>query len=344
MSGRTMKPLVVTVDPLNIDAKKINEAAAIIKRGGLVAFPTETVYGLGADALNAEAVAGIFSAKKRPLDDPLIVHISQKSDLSRLTVQVPEKAERLIEKFWPGPLTVVLEKTSLVPDIVTTGLNTVAVRMPSGAIALRLIDSAQTPIAAPSANLFGKPSPTSAGHVIHDMGERIDMVIDGGNPEIGIESTVVAFDGDEVMILRPGGTTIEQIQEVVGSVVVCSENDHSIECPGKYPQHYSPDARVVFVDTGRGQEAKVMELAENFKKNGRRSGIMCVEEHAGSYPGYGTKILGSAEDAKVCASRLFGIFREFDSEGYDIIIAEGISEQGLGLAVMNRIRKAAGPA
>ncbi|MFA6636741.1 MAG: L-threonylcarbamoyladenylate synthase [Candidatus Omnitrophota bacterium] len=339
-----MKTLVVPIDPLNIDVGKIDEAAATIKRGGLVAFPTETVYGLGADALNAEAVAGIFSAKKRPLDDPLIVHISQKSDLSRLTVQVPEKAVRLIEKFWPGPLTVVLKKTSLVPDIVTTGLNTVAVRMPSGAIALRLIDAAQTPIAAPSANLFGRPSPTLAEHVISDMEGRLDMVIDGGAPEIGIESTVVAFRGDEVVVLRPGGTTIEQIQEVTGSAVLCSENSPSIECPGKYPQHYSPNARVVLVGPGRGQAAKVMELAENFKKAGHRPGIMCVEEHAGAFPGQDTKILGSAEDAELCASRLFSIFREFDGEGYDIIIAEGIPEQGLGLAVMNRIRKAAGPA
>ena len=337
-----MKSLVIPIDPQNIDSRKIDEAAAVIKRGGLVAFPTETVYGLGANALDAEAVAGIFSTKKRPLDDPLIVHISRNEDLDRLVLGVPDKARRLMEKFWPGPLTVVLKKTALVPDIVTTGLDTVAVRMPSGSIALELIQSSGTPIAAPSANLFGKPSPTTALHVLADMGEQLEMVIDGGDTDIGIESTVVTFDGDKAMVLRPGGTTVEEIEEVIGKVEVCSISREQESCPGKYPQHYSPDARVVLVEKSPGQTEEVKREAENFKRKGYRFGIMCSEEHASFYDGYDIKILGPQGDPKICASRLFRIFREFDSEHYDIIIAEGIDEKALGLAVMNRIRKAVG--
>lgn len=337
-----MKPLVVTVDPGNIDEERIKEAADIIKRGGLVAFPTETVYGLGANALDSRAAAGIFSAKKRPLDDPLIVHISRMADLERLTLEVPDKAKKLIDKFWPGPLTVVLKKTALVPDIVTTGLGTVAVRMPSGSVALRLIELSGTPIAAPSANLFGKPSPTSAAHVAFDLGSDVDMIIDGGETDIGIESTVVAFDGDEAVVLRPGGTTVEEIEKVIGKIKVLSFDANASECPGKYPQHYSPDAEVVLVPAGMDQAEKVRHLAEDLKKSGRRAGIMCVREHESFYKGDGIKVLGPKDDAKICASNLFRIFREFDREGYNVIIAEGINEKNLGLAVMNRIRKACG--
>ena len=335
-----MKPLVVKIDPLKIDPEKIKEAVAVIKRGGLVAFPTETVYGLGADALNTEAVAGIFIAKKRPLDDPLIVHISQKEDLGRLALEVPDKARRLIEKFWPGPLTVVLKKTSIVPDIVTTGLDTVAIRMPSNPIALKLIELAGTPVAAPSANLFGKPSPTSAGHVVFDIGSQLDMIIDGGDTDIGIESTVVAFRADEVTVLRPGGVTVEEIEEVIGKVDICPIDVGPDNCPGKYPQHYSPNAKVILIEKEPTQVEEVKIKADDLKKKGYKAGIMCCRENVSFYDGYDTKILGPKGVAKVCASRLFRVFREFDIESYDVIIAEGIEEKGIGLAVMNRIRKA----
>jgi L-threonylcarbamoyladenylate synthase len=342
MPESVMKPLVISIDPSNIEAGKIGMAADVVKRGGLVAFPTETVYGLGANALDARAVAGIFKAKKRPLDDPLIVHIAQISDLGRLAAAVPEKALKLIDRFWPGPLTLVLEKTSLVPDIVTTGLGTVAIRMPSGRIALELIRSSQTPIAAPSANLFGRTSPTSAGHVISDLGDHIDMVIDGGETDIGVESTVVAFSGDEVSVLRPGGINIEDIGSVVGKLTAYGADMSSPECPGKYPKHYAPEARVIVADMGGSQTDEVKDIADTFKKRGQRPGIMCAEEHVPSYGGYDIKVLGPKGHPDVCASRLFRLFREFDAENYDVIIAESIEEKGLGFAVMNRIRKAAG--
>jgi L-threonylcarbamoyladenylate synthase len=338
-----MKPFVVQIDPQNIDVAKIKEAADIINRGGLVVFPTETVYGLGANALDAKAVAGIFSAKKRPLDDPLIVHIAAREDLSRLTLEVPEKARLLTDKFWPGPLTVVLKKSAIVPDIVTTGLDTVAVRMPSGTISAKLIELAGTPIAAPSANLFGKPSPTSVCHVIKDMPDQPEMIIDGGDTEIGIESTVVAFSEEDAIVLRPGGITVEEIEEVIGRPEICPIDLAGENCPGKYPQHYSPDAKVFLVEVGPGQIGAVRNLAENLKAEGYRTGIMCSKENALSYGGHQVKILGPSSDPNICAYRLFRVFREFDSENYERIIVEGIEEKGMGLAVMNRIRKAAGP-
>jgi L-threonylcarbamoyladenylate synthase len=228
------------------------------------------------------------------------------ADLERLTAGIPDKAKKLIDKFWPGPLTVVLKKTHIVPDIVTTGLGTVAVRMPAGKVALKLIELSGTPIAAPSANLFGKPSPTLAAHVVSDLGAEVDMIIDGGETDIGIESTVVAFDGDEAVVLRPGGTTVEEIEEVIGKIKVLSFDANAMECPGKYPQHYSPDAEVILVSAGMDQTEKVRHLAEDLKKRGRRVGIMCVREHEGFYNGDGIKVLGPEDDPKICASNLSG--------------------------------------
>ncbi len=335
-----MKPLVIRVDPLKIDLEKIKKAAGVIIKGGLVAFPTETVYGLGAAALDERAVAGIFSAKKRPLDDPLIVHIAENSGLKELVKVVPDKAKNLMEKFWPGPLTLVLKKRETVPDIVTTGLDTVAVRMPSGKIALKLIELSGTPIAAPSANLFGRPSPTSADHVEEDLGESVDVIIDGGDTDIGIESTVVAFSEDEVFILRPGGVTLEEIESVIGRVSICPPDNSLSASPGKYPRHYSPEAKVVLVEKGPGQKERVIREAQDNIGKGRKTGIMCFAGNVPAYQGFDVKELGPLEDARLSASRLFRIFREFDREGYDVIVAEGTEEEGLWAAIMNRIRKA----
>ena len=339
-----MRPKVLKVDPLNVDRQMLKQAVEAIHNRGLVAFPTETVYGLGANALEPKAVAGIFEAKKRPLDDPLIVHISKIEDLSRIVDKIPLKAHRLIERFWPGPLTLVLKKTSLVPDIVTTGLDTVAVRMPSNSIARDLIELAGVPIAAPSANLFGRPSPTKAKHVVNDLEGRIDLVLDGGPTEIGIESTVVELLGNKTIILRPGGTDLEVIKELVGEVEVYKGPEEEARSPGKYPQHYSPQALVTIVEEGPHQAEEVIRKAEELKEEGKEVGIMAKQEHEDLFKDYRYKVLGPALEARTCASRLFHVLREFDEDKVDVIVSEGIAEEGIGLAVMNRLKKAAGPA
>ncbi|MEA3488886.1 MAG: L-threonylcarbamoyladenylate synthase [Candidatus Omnitrophota bacterium] len=339
-----MKPRVLKIDPWHIAPVLLKQAAEIIHNRGLVAFPTETVYGLGANALEPRAVTGIFEAKKRPLDDPLIVHIAEFKDLYALVEEVPPETDRLVSRFWPGPLTVVLKKTEIVPDIVTTGLDTVAVRMPSNAIAREFIKTAGVPIAAPSANMFGRPSPTSAQHVVDDLDGRIDMVLDGGTTEIGIESTVLEFIQGRTVVLRPGGIGVEEISGIVGSVDVSPEPGHvSGRSPGEYPTHYSPEAGVVLVKDDARQVEKTLSAVSGLVSRGLKTGVMAKQEHAGNYREFNVKVLGPEDDPRTCASRLFHILREFDTEKMDKIVAESIAEKGLGLAVMNRLRKAAGP-
>ncbi len=228
-----MKTLLLKVNPENPDPEKIQLAASIIQRGGLVAFPTETVYGLGADALNSEAVLTLFEAKKRPLDNPPIVHVADPDEVCRLVVEVPKKAELLMEKFWPGPLTLIFKHSNLVPKVTVAGLDTVAVRMPKHKVALELIQRSHRPIAAPSANLAGKPSPTTAQHVYEDLNGRIDAIIDGGATNIGVESTVVDLSVDPPMLLRPGGTPFEALKKVLGDLrlhpFVQAEQELSLE-------------------------------------------------------------------------------------------------------------------
>ena len=337
-----MKPRVLKIDPRHIDPELIEQAAGTIRNRGLVAFPTETVYGLGADALDPKAVTGVFEAKKRPLDDPLIVHIADPEDLRRLAENVPPEAEKLVNYFWPGPLTVVLKKTDLVPDLVATGLETVAIRMPSNMIAQKFIAASGVPIAAPSANMFGRPSPTTAQHVIEDLDGRIDVILDGGSTEIGIESTVVEFIDGQVVVLRPGGIDIEQLHVIAGDVEISFGSGHSGKSPGEYPRHYSPGARVILVENNPSQAEKTLSVALNAKSSGQKIGVMAKQEHADIYGKFDVKVLGPENNGKICASRLFHILREFDAENVDVIVAECIPETGLGLAVMNRLRKAAG--
>jgi L-threonylcarbamoyladenylate synthase len=318
-------------------------ASEVIHNRGLVAFPTETVYGLGANALDPRAVAGIFEAKKRPFDDPLIVHIVSIEDLYRIASSVPQNAEKLVNRFWPGPLTIILEKTDLVPDIVTTGLETVAVRMPANPIARELIQTAGVPLAAPSANKFGRPSPTSAQHVMHDLEGEIDIILDGGKTDIGIESTVVSFEGEEVRILRPGGVSKEDLEQLVKKVESDPGQLHINLSPGKYPRHYSPEARIILVERTDDQPEKVAALYAEMAEHGKKVGILAKQEHEELFREYNNRILGPEKDPRTCASRLFSILREFDSEGTEVIIAEAIKESGLGQAIMNRLRKAAGP-
>jgi len=329
--------------------EKIRIAANMIKDGGLVAFPTETVYGLGADALNPKAVARIFEAKKRPPDNPIIVHIANKEDVSKLAKEVPDSAEKLMAQFWPGPLTLILKRSSLVPDITVVGLDTIALRMPSNKVALALIKESSTPIAAPSANLAGKPSPTEAQHVINDLAGRIDIVLDAGPTRIGVESTVVDMTAPTPQVLRPGGTLYERLKSVLGNVelhpiVVANRRMRvtTARSPGMKHRHYAPNAEMIVVE-GESDKVvrKVHELAALHGAKGRKVGILATDENQSNYEADVVKSLGSRNDMATIAKNLFNLLREFDEEKVDIIIAEGIAPEELGLAVMNRLRRAA---
>jgi L-threonylcarbamoyladenylate synthase len=345
-----MKTLLLKVSPENPDPVKIQAAAEIIQRGGFVAFPTETVYGLGADALNPEAILALFEAKKRPLDNPPIVHVADPKEVYRLVEEVPPKAKLLMEKFWPGPLTLVFRHSDIVPKVTVTGLDTIAIRMPKHKVALELIKQSRRPIAAPSANLAGKPSPTTAQHVYEDLNGRIDAILDGGATKIGVESTVVDLSVDPPMLLRPGGTPFEALKKVLDDLklhaFVQAEQELSlneIRSPGMKHKHYAPKAKVILVE-GKVPAiiVKVKELAESYRLKGNKVGILSTDETKTSYQADVIKSLGSRSNLATVATNLFRLLREVDAENVDIIIAEGVSSEGLGLAVMNRLRKASG--
>jgi len=344
------KTLVLTVDSQQPDTEKIAVAATIIKKGGLVAFPTETVYGLGADALNGKAVMALFEAKKRPLDNPPIVHVCDLNDVYRLTQNVSEEAERLMKTFWPGPLTLVLRRSKIVPDVTVAGLDTIAVRMPRHNVALELIRKSGCPIAAPSANLAGKPSPTLAKHVLDDLDGRVDAVLDAGPTHIGVESTVLDLTIDPPQILRPGGTPYEALLNAIEKVelnpVVVADRALPIEkarSPGTKHKHYAPNADMVLVE-GEVEVVprKVKELVRLYRAKGRRVGVLGTDETVGNYAADVVKSMGSRSDLAGVARNLFRLLREFDAEGVEVIIAESVQMKGLGLAVMNRLRKASG--
>ncbi len=342
--------LMLKVDSENPDASKIEVAAQFILMGGLVAFPTETVYGLGADALNAEAVLALFEAKKRPLDNPPIVHVADLSEVCRLVEEVPKKAELLMKKFWPGPLTLVFKHSKLVPSVTVAGLDTVAIRMPKHKVALALIRRSGCPIAAPSANLAGKPSPTTAQHVFEDLNGRIDVILDGGATNIGVESTVVDLSVDPPMVLRPGGTPFEALKQVLDDMrlhpFVLAEAELPLEktrSPGMRHKHYAPKAEVILVEGNiSAVVAKVKELTEFYMKKGVKVGVLATDETQASYKTDVVKSLGSRFNLVLVAQNLFRMLREIDAENVGVIIAEGVSSEGLGLAVMNRLRKASG--
>ena len=345
-----MKTLLLKINPENPDATKIQAVAQIIQRGGLVAFPTETVYGLGADALNPAAVLALFEAKKRPLDNPPIVHVADPAEVHRLVAEVPPKAIVLMDKFWPGPLTLIFKRSSLMPKVTVAGLATVAIRMPKHKVALSLIKQSRCPIAAPSANLAGKPSPTTAQHVYEDLNGRIDAIIDGGATNIGVESTVVDLSVDPPMLLRPGGTPFEALKKVLGDMklhpFVQAEQELSlgeIRSPGMKHKHYAPKAQVILVEGDvSAVKAKVKELAESCKAKGEKVGVLATDETQTAYHADVVKSLGSRSKLVAVAHNLFRLLREVDAENVDVIIAEGVSSDGLGLAVMNRLRKASG--
>jgi len=280
------KTLVLKIGKNNFE-DTISRAAHILKQGGTVAFPTETVYGLGADALDPAAVLKIFEAKGRPADNPLIVHIASMDSLDKIATDIPPIAFELMDAFWPGPLTLVLMRKSAVPNITTGGLDTVAVRMPDNPVALALIKEAGTPLAAPSANTSGRPSPTTAGHVISDLSGRIDAVIDGGAVEVGVESTVLDVTYDVPVILRPGGVGVEEIKKCVGEVVIgytdqAVEKGEVVRSPGMKYTHYSPETRVVLVEgDGMAVAAKMSELIDSYSEKNMRVGLLITDETAG---------------------------------------------------------------
>jgi L-threonylcarbamoyladenylate synthase len=344
------KTLVLKVDSQEPEIGTIRIAADFIRKGGLVAFPTETVYGLGADALNPKAVLALFEAKKRPLDNPPIVHVGNIRDVNRLVKEVPLNTEMLMKRFWPGPLTLIFKRSEVVPEVTVAGLDTIAIRMPRHNVALALIRESGCPIAAPSANLAGKPSPTSAEHVLEDLNGRIDVVLDAGPTHIGVESTVLDMTVDPLQVLRPGGTPYEVLKKVLGRVelnpVVVSEKALPVEkarSPGVKHRHYAPNADMVIVE---GEMAavvsKINELAHFYMQNNKRVGILATDETAHCYSAGVVKSLGNRSDLATVARNLFKLLREFDLEKVDVIIAEGVPTERLGLAVMNRLRKASG--
>ena len=345
-----MKTLLLKVNPEKPDLTIIQLAAEIIQKGGLVAFPTETVYGVGADALNPAAVLALFEAKKRPLDNPPIVHVADPEEVYRLVEEVPAKAQILMEKFWPGPLTIIFKSSKIMPKVTVANLDTVAIRMPKHKVSLELIKLSSCPIAAPSANLAGKPSPTTAQHVYEDLNGRIDAIIDGGATDIGVESTVVDLSVDPPILLRPGGTPFEALKNVLCDmklhVFVQAEQEltlQEIRSPGMKHKHYAPKAKVILIEGNvPGVMAKVKELSESFKHKGQKVGILATDETQTAYKADVIKSLGSRSNLASVAQNLFRLLREVDAENVDVIIAEGVSSDGLGLAVMNRLRKASG--
>lgn len=336
---------IITVDREEPEKDKIEKAAQIILNEGLVAFPTETVYGLGGNALDEHAAKKIYAAKGRPQDNPLIVHIYSLSQLEQLVKDIPPRAHQLMEKFWPGPLTIIFNKGDIVPYSTTGGLDTVAIRMPAHPVALSLLKESRVPIAAPSANISGRPSPTRAEDVIEDLSSRIDMIIDGGPCRVGVESTVLDLSGDTALILRPGGITKEQLEKVLGDVKLDpglkpGQNPRS---PGQKYKHYAPKAEVTVIDGPiDDQIKKIQELTEQMEALRLKVGIMATAQTRDRYTKGHVMSVGDRNAPLTISSNLFTILRKFDHMGVDKILAEGISKDGLGLAVMNRLNKAAG--
>ena len=343
-----MKTRVEKIDKTQMNMDIINAAGEILKKGGLVAFPTETVYGLGANALDEEAARKTYAAKGRPSDNPLIVHISRLEDLYAITEKVPEKAVKLAQRFWPGPLTMIFDKSSIVPHGTTGGLDTVAVRMPDDSVTLALIKAAGGYVSGPSANTSGRPSPTTAQHVLDDLDGKIDMILDAGPVHIGVESTIVDMTVEPPMILRPGAVTKEMLEETIGEVAV----DHTIltadsktppKAPGMKYRHYAPKAELVVVE-GELEKvvARINELADEKEKEGCPTGIIATEETMNRYNHENVKCIGTRADESTVAANLYAILREFDADGTEYIYSEAFAADGIGSAVMNRLLKAAG--
>jgi len=323
--------------------EQIAYAADILRRGGLVAFPTETVYGLGANAFDEQAVQRIFAAKGRPASDPLIVHLSKAEQLELVACSFPDIVHTLAGKFWPGPLTLVLPKRENISDAITAGLPTVAVRVPAHPIALALIEAAQVPVAAPSANRFGHTSPTTASHVWHDLAGRIDLILDGGPTSLGVESTVLDVVSTPPRILRPGGVTREMLEEVLGpvSLLVPSKNrSDSLPSPGLLEKHYAPHARLLLF-TGDNALALMAKEAQAARQAGQKVGALALDEQADFLEQHGLLVYRLGHDVNSAARLIYAGMRWLDRQHVDVILCCDFPESGLGLAVRDRLRRAA---
>lgn len=330
------------------DTSKLNQAASIIKEGGLVAVPTETVYGLAANALDGKAVSNIFRAKGRPSDNPLIVHISSLDMLYPLVKSISPKATSLMKAFWPGPLTLIFEASDIIPEEVRAGLPTVAIRFPSHPVMCNLINQAGVPLAAPSANTSGKPSPTNAARVIHDLSGKIDAIIDGGDCSVGLESSVVDTTGEVPTILRPGGITEDMLREVIGDIhidpaLLNPDMDIKPISPGMKYTHYSPDAQVIIV---KGELNEVVsEINQRIleaKSVGKDVGVLATDETSSLFNCDKVLSVGSCSNLLEVASNLFEVLRKFDDSHTDIVYSLAFPEEGIGKAIMNRLEKSAG--
>lgn len=338
-----MQTIIKKIDPNNIDKDIINQMGDIIKKGGLVSFPTETVYGLGASAFDEKASLNIFKAKGRPADNPLIVHVISLKEAEAVTEDMPDSARKLYNKFSPGPLTLIMKKASKIPYAVTAGLETVAVRIPSHPIARALIEACGLPIAAPSSNLSGKPSPTIAEYVIKDMNGRIDAIIDGGACDVGVESTIVDLSGERPTLLRPGGITFEELKAELPDIVIDEHILKSVaanerpKCPGMKYKHYAPDAEVYVVEGKKeAVKKKINELL--LENTDKKTGVLSL----GKTEYDADVVLDAGMNNIEYANRLFTDLREFDKQGIDIVFAEFCIEDEHALAVKNRLYKAAG--
>ena len=345
---KIMKTRIEKIDQNKIDMELIAQAGEILKNGGLVAFPTETVYGLGANALDQEGARKTYEAKGRPSDNPLIVHICDYESLFEIAGDIPECTKVLAERFWPGPLTLIFQKSEKVPYGVTGGLETVAVRMPDHKIALALIAAAGGFVSAPSANTSGRPSPTAAEHVAEDLDGRIDMILDGGNVDIGVESTILDMTVTPPMILRPGAVTKEMLEEVLGEVevdstILSAKSEEAPKAPGMKYRHYAPKAQMTLVEGSVHDTIRaIRQLAYEADRQGKRVGIIASTETADQYTKGIVKTIGNRENKLSVARNLYAVLRRFDEEQVDVIYSEAFPEDGIGQAVMNRLGKAAG--
>mgnify|MGYP000882280872 CR=1 FL=1 len=327
------------------DLEKLQYVADILKSGGIVAFPTETVYGLGANGLDEKAVEKIFKAKGRPSDNPLILHVASLNQMQDLVLEIPQNVEKLIDRFWPGPLTLVMKKGPKVPDIITGGLDTVAIRMPAHPIALKLIEMSGLVLAAPSANISGKPSPTRGEHVVRDLDNKVDAIIMAGECNIGLESTVLDMTGGIPTILRPGGISKSELEKVLDRVdldkgLIDSTNIKP-KSPGMKYTHYAPEA-TVYIVRGKNFVDNIKNLSKKYEKKGKNVGILCFDDTYNNYDNPVVKSLGARNKLEEAAFNLFNILREFDDLNVDIVLSEAVEEVGMGQAIMNRLIKAAG--
>lgn len=343
-----METKIGKISSIETDKNYIKEAAKVIKEGGIVAFPTETVYGLGANALDSKAVKKIFIAKGRPQDNPLIIHVSDK-DITRYVKEITPLAKRIIDKFWPGPLTIILNKKDIIPDETSANLKTIGIRMPNNEIALELIKESGVPIAAPSANISGRPSPTELNRCIQDLEGRVNYIIGGDRSDYGVESTILDLTVDPPLILRPGGVTIEMLQEVDSRIsmdkALLDIKDEKVKpkAPGMKYKHYAPNAEVIIIRGNKSKSVeKIQELVQNYKKENKKVAVLALKDTEKQYSADYVISLGDEDNNIEVAHNLFEALRSCDDFGVDIILSHSVKEEGIGIAIMNRLKKAAG--